>query len=117
LEGTTMREQRAHKRHRLGWRAESIEDRACRLGKGLTALRANEPLGLARVDANVPLASSAPRRAGQIRAAYGCGVHACPPGFAWKRAKRSMAGPPFSLQANLTTVKWGATPRWGEGEK
>ncbi len=105
LEGTTLREQCDRKHHRLGGGAESRADRAGRLGAGLTARRADEPLGLVRVDADVPLAYSPPRRAGPMRAAYGGGVHACPPGFAWKRAKRSMAGPPFAFQVNLTTVK------------
>src|SRR5207302_3579692 len=38
----------------------------------------------------------------------------CPLSNVGERTKRSMPGPPFSLQANHTTVKCGATGRWWE---
>src|SRR5712671_2580186 len=39
----------------------------------------------------------------------------CPPSRVGERTKRSMPGPPFSLQANHTTVKCGATELFSYG--
>ena len=68
------------------------------------ALRTDESLVPAGMDANIPLACLAAGRAGQIGAEYSGGVHARPPRYVGEHAKRSMAGPPLSLQADLTTV-------------
>jgi hypothetical protein len=69
------------------------------------ALRTDKALRLARMDTNISLAGLAAGWAGQIGAAYSGRVHARPPPRdVGEHAKRSMAGPPFSLQADLTTV-------------
>ena len=91
---------------------QAIEGGAFRDAACLVALRADEALVLARVDANVPLASLSSGGARQIGAACGCGVHDDPPGVAWQHARRSMSGPLFSLQVSLTTVKWRAPTPW-----
>src|SRR6266536_49956 len=62
------------------------------------------------MDTDIALARLASGRAVPIGAECGCGVHGGPPGFVWKQAKRSMLGPPFSLQVSFTTVKCRATP-------
>src|SRR5436305_14168800 len=61
------------------------------------------------MDTDIALARLASGRAVPIGAECGCGVHGGPPGFVWKQAKRSMLGPPFSLQVSFTTVKCRAT--------
>src|SRR6516164_9211933 len=61
------------------------------------------------MDTDIALARLASGRAVPIGAECGCGVHDGPPGFVWKQAKRSMLGPPFSLQVSFTTVKCRAT--------
>ena len=48
----------------------------------LVARHAEEPLVLARMDTNIPLARLTSGGAGQIRAECGGGVHDSPPGFA-----------------------------------
>src|SRR6516165_4633514 len=65
------------------------------------------------MDTDIALARLASGRAVPIGAECGCGVHDGPPGFVWKQAKRSMLGPPFSLQVSFTTVKCRATWRHG----
>src|SRR6516162_6231862 len=66
------------------------------------------------MDTDIALARLASGRAVPIGAECGCGVHDGPPGFVWKQAKRSMLGPPFSLQVSFTTVKCRATPAAAE---
>jgi hypothetical protein len=63
------------------------------------------------VDGNVPLACLSSGGTRRMRAECGCGVHDDAPLLALLASvpRRSMSGPPFSLQANLTTVSWGAT--------
>jgi len=68
-----------------------------------------EPLVLARVDADVALAGLASGRACQTGAECCRGVHACPPCLALTYAKRSMAGSLFLSQPIRTTVKCRAT--------
>ncbi len=65
-----------------------------------------EPRVFARVDANVALADLASGRTRQIGAEYRCGVHDDSPLLVvlGSMPRRSMSGPPFALQAHLTTV-------------
>src|SRR5207249_3917950 len=69
----------------------------------------DEPLFLLRMDTDIALARLASGRTVPIGAECGCGVHDGPPGVVWKHAKRSIFGPPFSLQVSCTTVKCRAT--------
>ena len=102
---TAMGEQRHHEGDSLGRSAQAVKRGAFRGAERLVALGTQEPLVLARVDADVALAGLASGRTRQIGAAYRCGVHDDPPpGVVGEHAKRSMSGPPCSLQANLTTV-------------
>src|SRR2546425_5047726 len=86
---------------------------ASRRSAGLryTARGAEKPFLLAGMDADIPLACLSSGGARQIGAACGCGVHDESPRVALLESvpRRSMPEPPFSLQANLTTVKCGAT--------
>ena len=68
------------------------------------ALRAEEPLVLTRMDADIPLACLSSGGAHQIRAEYGGGVYDDPPGFAWKTCQEEYVWTPIALQANLTTL-------------
>ena len=104
LQRAAVRQERQHERHGLGWRPQAVERRPFRRGEGLAALRADEAFVLARMDANIALAALASGRTRRIRAECGGGVHACPPSSVGERTKRSMAGPPFSLQVRYTTV-------------
>jgi hypothetical protein len=61
------------------------------------------------MDTDIALARLASGRTVPIGAECGCGVHDGPPGVVWKQAKRSIFGPPFSLQVSCTTVKCRAT--------
>src|SRR2546423_15491657 len=61
------------------------------------------------MDTDIALARLAAGRTVPIGAECGCGVHDGPPGVVWKHAKRSIFGPPFSLQVSCTTVKCRAT--------
>ena len=100
-----MRHQRDHAGHRLSRSPQPIKRCAFGGGEGLAALGTDEPFLLTRVHANVALAGLASGRTRQIGAKYGRGVHDYPPpGYAWKRAKKRMSGPPFLLQANRTTL-------------
>src|SRR5438046_7149819 len=110
LEWTPVGQERHHKAHRLRRGPQAIEGRAFRGAARLVALRAEKALVLARVDANVALAGLSSGGACQIGAECRCGVHACVLRVALGNVPRgSMLGPPFSLQANHTTVKCGAT--------
>src|SRR6266446_1435344 len=109
LEWTPVGQQRHHQAHRLRRGPQAIECRTFRSAERLVARRADEALVLTRVDTNVALAGLSSGWARQIRAECRCGVHACPPSSVEERTKRSMSGPPFSLQADHTTVKCGAT--------
>ena len=72
----------------------------------LYSLGAEEALVLARVDTNIALTCLTSGRARPIGAEYRGGVHDDSPLLALlgSRSRKSMSGPPFSLQANLTTV-------------
>jgi hypothetical protein len=84
--------------------ASSGEDGALGGAEGFVTLVADAPLVLTRVDADIAPAALASGRTGQIGAECGGGVHDCPPRLTLTDAKRSMAGPPFSLQVHRTTV-------------
>lgn len=105
LQGAPMRPQGHDWGHGLRRSPQTIQRRAFGGGEGLAALGTDAPFLLTRVDATGALAGVASGRTRQIGAEYGRGVHdPPPPGFAWQHAKKSMAGPPFLLQANLTTL-------------
>ena len=91
---------------RLSRGPQAIQSCACRCAKRLVALRAQEALVLARVDANVTLACLSSGRARQIGAECGGGVHddSPLPALLGSMPRRSMSGPSFSLQPHLTTV-------------
>jgi len=109
LHGTPMSEQGHDEDRGLCRGAQPIEDRACGGAEGFVALVADEPLLLPCMDADIAHASLASGMAVPIGADYSRGIHDAPPGCAWKCAKRSMSGSPFSLQVSFTTVRWGAT--------
>src|SRR5439155_13777804 len=77
--------------------------------EGFVTRVTDEPLFLLRMDTDIALARLASGRTVPIGAECGCGVHDGPPGVVWKHAKRSIFGPPFSLQVSCTTVKCRAT--------
>jgi hypothetical protein len=104
LPWTPMGYQRDHQGHGLGRGPEAVQRRALCRAERFVAQPADEPLVLARVEANVALAGLASGRAPQIGAEYACGVHGGPPGVVGEHAKRSLSGLTFSLPANLTTV-------------
>ena len=104
LQWTPVGHQRHHEADRLRRGPQAIKCGAFRGAERLVALRAHEALVLLRVNANIALAGLSSGRAVQIGAEYTCGVHDDPPGFVGEHAERSMIGPPFSFQANLTTV-------------
>src|SRR5437667_6453664 len=89
--------------------AQPIEDGAFAGAEGFVTLVTDEPLFLLRMDTDIALARLASGRTVPIGAECGCGVHDGPPGVVWKHAKRSIFGPPFSLQVSCTTVKCRAT--------
>ena len=93
--GTPMGEQGHDEHHRLCRGAQPIEDRPCRVTEGFVTRLIDTPLFLPRVDTAIALASEASGRALPIGAQCGCGVHASPPDFVWKQAKRSMLDPHF----------------------
>src|ERR1700746_428263 len=101
-----MGQQRDHEAHRLGSGSQAVKRRAFRGAERLVALGAEEALVLPRVDANIALTYLASGRALQMRAEDGGGVHEDSPLLALlgSMPRGSMSGPPFSLQANLTTV-------------
>lgn len=103
---TTMREQGDDHHHGFRPGAQPVVDGAFCGGEGFAALPADEPLGLPRMDANIALACLTSGRALQIGAEYGDGVPDESPLLALlgSRPRGSMIGPPFSLQAKLTTV-------------
>jgi hypothetical protein len=83
-----------------------MEDRPVRCSEGLATLRADEAPVLARVDTNIARACLASGRTLQMGAENGSGIHDDSPLLALlgSMPRRSMPGPPFSLQANFTTV-------------
>ena len=104
LQRTAMGEQRDDERHRLGRGAQAVEDRACRGGEGLAALRADEALVLARMDANIALAGLASGGTRQIGAECRCGVHDCPP-WRWGTCQEEYVWTPVCYyKRHLTTV-------------
>src|SRR5260370_38350049 len=109
LQGAPMGEQ-GHVDH-LGLcrGAQPIEDGAFAGAEGFVTLVTDEPLFLLRMDTDIALARLASGRTVPLGAECGCGVHDGPPGVVWKHAKRSIFGPPFSLQVSCTTVKCRAT--------
>src|SRR4029453_18978806 len=111
LHWAAMREQRHHEAHRLGSSPQAVKYRTFRGAERLVTRGAKEALVLARVDANIALAGLASGRALQIGAEYSGGVHDASPLLALLGGmpRRSMSGPLFSLQTNLTTVKGEAT--------
>src|SRR6266705_3289953 len=110
LRRTAVREQRHHEGDGLGRSAQAVKRGAFRGAERLVARGTQEPLVLARVDADVALAGLASGRACQTGAECGRGVHACPPCLALTYAKRSMASSLFLAQPIHTTVKCRATP-------
>src|SRR5712691_11774268 len=110
LEGTPVGQERHYQAHRLRRGPQAIEGRAFRGAERLLTRCAEKALVLARVDANVTLAGLSSGGACHIGAECCCGVHACVLRVALGNVPRgSMPGPPFSLQANHTTVSCGAT--------
>ena len=77
LEWTPVGQQCHHEAHRLRRGPQAIEGRAFRGAERLVALRADKTLVLARVDANVALASLSSGGARHIGAECRCGVDAC----------------------------------------
>ena len=110
LQGTPMGEQGHDDHHGLCRGAQPIEDGVFAGAEGFVTRVTDEPLFLLRMDTDIALARLASGRTVPIGAECGCGVHDGPPGVVWKHAKRSIFGPPFSLQVRFTTVKCRATP-------
>ena len=81
------------------------------------ALRTHEPLVLARVDTDIPLAALSSGGTVHSGAEYCYGVHDDPPGVVGEHAKRSVIGPPFTLQANLTHGLVGSYPKENSRQK
>src|SRR5437879_351485 len=106
---TAVGEQRHHEGDGLGRGAQAVQRGAFRSAERLVARGTQEPLVLARVDADVALAGLASGRACQPGAECCGGVHAGPPCLTLTYAKRSMAGSLFLSQPIRTTVKCGAT--------
>ena len=67
LQWAAVRQKRQHERHGLGGRPQAVERRPFRRGEGFAALRADESFVLARMDANVAMASLASGRTRRIR--------------------------------------------------
>src|SRR5215475_4197801 len=111
LRRTAMGEQGPHEGNGLSRSAQAVKCAALGGTERLAACGAKEALVLTRVDATIALADLASGGTRQVRAACCGGVHDCPPGSVGERPKRSMSGPPFCLQLNLTTVEWRATRR------
>ena len=88
-----------------------IEDRTFAGAEGLLTLVADEALLLARMDTDIAPTRLASGMTVSIGAEYGRGIHEMLLLAAWKRAKRSMSGSPFSLQVRFTTVQGSATLR------
>src|SRR6266849_4408778 len=111
LEGAALRQQGHDERHGVRRRPQTIQRGAVCRREGLTARRADVPFLLLRMDANVALADLASGRTRQIGAEYRGGVHDDSPLLVvlGSMPRRSMSGPPFSLQPYSTTVKCGAT--------
>ena len=106
LQATPVGSQCDHEADRLRRGSQTREGRALRGAERLVALRAQAALVLARVDAHVALARLSSGVARQRGAACRCGVHDDAPLLALLESvpRRRMSGPPFSLQAHLTTV-------------
>src|SRR6266704_2372353 len=104
-----MGEQGHDDHHGLCRGAQPIEDGTFAGAEGFVTRVTDEPLFLLRMDTDIALARLASGRTVPIGAECGCGVHDGPPGVVWKHAKRSIFGPPFSLQVRFTTVKCRAT--------
>jgi len=106
LQRTAVRHERNDKGHRLRRSPQAVKRGACRRGECLGARRAQEPFVLARVETNIALACLTSGRALQIGAEDSGGVHDDSPLLALlgSMPRKNMSGPPFSSQANLTTV-------------
>src|SRR6266704_1237706 len=107
-----MGEQGHDDHHGLCRGAQPIEDGTFAGAEGFVTRVTDEPLFLLRMDTDIALARLASGRTVPIGAECGCGVHDGPPGVVWKHAKRSIFGPPFSLQVRFTTVKCRATKQF-----
>src|SRR6266404_730222 len=103
---TPVGHQGHHQADRLRRGPQAIPCRAFPRAERLVALRTHAALVLTRVDVNVTLACLSSGGARQIGAECGCGVHEASPLLALlgSMPRRSMSGPPFSLQLHLTTV-------------
>jgi hypothetical protein len=103
---TPVGHQRHHETDRLRRGPQAIQRRACRSSARLPALRAEEALVRARMEADISLACLSSGGARQRGAERACGVHEDSPLLALLGSvpRRSMSGPPCSWQANLTTV-------------
>jgi len=88
---------------------QSIEDRACCGTERLTTLRAEVASILTCMDTTMALTDLASIWTCHVGSECRCGVHECPPSSGGEPPKRSRSGPPFALQAYLTTLKWRAT--------
>jgi hypothetical protein len=87
-----------------------IEDRAFCGTEGLATLRADEAPVLARMDANIGLAALASGWTRPIRQNVVVGAMIVLR-VSLGNVPRGICLPPFALQVQLTTVKWGATHR------
>ena len=95
---TAVGEAGPHEAHRLGGRPPAVQHRACRGAERLVARGAAAARVLLRVEAPMARTSLASGRARSLGAEDRCGVQEWPPDFAGEWGKRSMSGPPFSLQ-------------------
>src|SRR5262249_25507662 len=84
LHGTPMGEQGHDEDHSFCRGPQPIEDRAFGGAEGFVARVTDEAPLLPRMDTDIALASLPSGRAVPIGAECGCGVHAGPPGCAWK---------------------------------
>jgi hypothetical protein len=98
LQATAAGHQGHHQADGLRRGPQAISGGAFRRTERRVALRAQEALLLARVDAHVALASLAPGRTRQIGAACGGGVHDfSSPGCAGEHAKREYVWTPIFI--------------------
>ena len=112
LQRTAVRQQRHHRRHHRGRRAQPKERCPCRRAKGApTGVAAIAPL-LVTMDADVPLPPEPPVAAVLVRAEFALRVHAvCSPdrGEQPRLSRACRRDPRFCHRPSSFTLNWGGT--------
>src|SRR5215470_11515473 len=101
LHGTPVGQQGHDEHHCLCRGAQPIEDGAFAGAEGFVTLTADEAPLLLRMDTNIALAGLASRMAARIGAAYRCGVHDAPPGYAGKHGHEKYVWTPVCFTTSL----------------